>query len=544
MKHFPFLIFAVIIVAIFSSMHASLSEPTHLNIFYSDSIGLKRVFSIPFGDIEKVSFKNRDDDSFNAIRLLRRSRINDNDTIPADTIPDIPLPNDSIPGDSIPTDTIVAPDTISPNDSIPTDSLSNDSTAVDSRLSRIVRAIKNRRNSSIFKAELEKTINMDSVSRYQFGTNVPTIRIYTDSVVDEISSKTDYLSGLLEMEGFGAYDDVAPTEVGIRGRGNTSWVMPKKPYRLKFSKKLSLCSLAKAKSFVLIANYIDATHLRNALALRLSQLLEMPFANHSIPVNVELNGIPKGAYMLSEKQAIGKGSVDIDQTTGILWEIDQNFDEEYKFESSRYALPVMLADPDPHEILPDSISPDEWFETWKADFERMETSVKYAYPQETIDLDQLADYLIVNLVTGNSEVDWPKSVKLYKEAPDSLYKFGPVWDFDWAFGYDLPPTRKLFVTFDKNLKGCFFFRDIVKTTKFMTIFRQRWEYVRSEIIPEWLDYIDEYAAIIRISALQDGEIWPEETYCSADFDNQVKKIKEWIQQRLDLIDSDSRFMLY
>lgn len=60
--------------------------------------------------------------------------------------------------------------------------------------------------------------------------------------------------------------------------------------------------MKKAKSFALIANYIDCSLMRNTVALWLANYLEMPFANHCIPVKVYFNGICKGQYMLTEKQ--------------------------------------------------------------------------------------------------------------------------------------------------------------------------------------------------------------------------------------------------
>ncbi|MDE5869549.1 MAG: CotH kinase family protein, partial [Muribaculaceae bacterium] len=144
----------------------------------------------------------------------------------------------------------------------------------------------------------------------------------------------------------------------------------------------------------------------------------------------------------------------------------------------------------------------------------------------------------------NNDIDWPKSVKLYKQDKDSLYVFGPVWDFDWGYGYALPPTRKLFVTNDASLKGCKFFYDIVRRDSFKELFAKRWEYFKTELLPQWLDYMDEYSDLIRISALQDGELWPDPNYSSSDFDNQIEKIKEWIEQRIELIDKDRNYMLY
>ena len=43
--------------------------------------------------------------------------------------------------------------------------------------------------------------------------------------------------------------------------------------------------------------------------------------------------------MLTEKIGINGASVDIDETTGILFELDTNYDEEFKFYSKRFGLP-------------------------------------------------------------------------------------------------------------------------------------------------------------------------------------------------------------
>lgn len=63
--------------------------------------------------------------------------------------------------------------------------------------------------------------------------------------------------------------------VKIRGRGNTTWGLPKKPYRIKFPKKTRLLGPqeAKAKDWVLLANAGDKLLLRNALASRVGELI-------------------------------------------------------------------------------------------------------------------------------------------------------------------------------------------------------------------------------------------------------------------------------
>lgn len=138
--------------------------------------------------------------------------------------------------------------------------------------------------------------------------------------------------------------------------------------------------MAKAKTFALIANYIDPSLMRNPVALWTAQQLELPFSNHSVPVNVYLNGHYKGAYMMTEKIGIGGGSVDIDETTGMLFELDSNFDEDFKFNyyfPNNYSktLPVMVKDPDLTEVKPDETERDTYFKQWQSDFTEMANAV-------------------------------------------------------------------------------------------------------------------------------------------------------------------------
>jgi hypothetical protein len=50
---------------------------------------------------------------------------------------------------------------------------------------------------------------------------------------------------------------------------------------------------------------------------------------------------------------------------------------------------------------------------------------------QVLDLDSAAQYLALNLIVTNLEINAPKSVKLYKDNGKNFY-FGPPWDFDLA----------------------------------------------------------------------------------------------------------------
>ena len=85
-------------------------------------------------------------------------------------------------------------------------------------------------------------------------TGLPMMYITTDGLQD-ITSKDYYIGAnmvLKEDVRTRAAGDVIESRVNIKGRGNSSWKFPKKPFRLKFDEKISLLDMHKDKSWVLL----------------------------------------------------------------------------------------------------------------------------------------------------------------------------------------------------------------------------------------------------------------------------------------------------
>ncbi len=282
---------------------------------------------------------------------------------------------------------------------------------------------------------------IEKVRKLTVGANPATFRftIPSDPTLKEVKSKVDYLDADFQLEGFGVYDDFTGT-AKIRGRGNSTWNMAKKAYRIKLPEKTKLCGFRKAKNYVLLANHIDLSLMRNEVAALATQLVEMPYPTHAKPVNVYFNNEYKGSYMLMEKVGINNGSVNIpaaQEAESIMFELDVNFDEELRTMSPAFHLPLMLKDPD---APADPTEAKQWFNDWANDFFEMEKAVAAGKNiGDYIDYQTLAKFLVVYNLTANQELCHPKSVYLYKTR-GGKYQFGPCWDFDWAFGYQ--PTYK------------------------------------------------------------------------------------------------------
>lgn len=419
----------------------------------------------------------------------------------------------------------------------------------------------------------EKSIPAAAIDSIVFGQNVPTIKI---SLLDFPDIEDIFKTGgfdkntiyraTVEMDGNGHFEDLEPTEVEFRGRGNSTWKMPKTPYRFKFAKKKSLCGLEKAKTYVLIANYIDCTLMRNVTAYSTARSFGMPFTNHTVPVNVYLNGNYRGAYFLTEKLGIGSASVDIDETNGMLFELDANFDEDFKFkypivDGNEFTfLPVMVKDPDLSELAEDNpdLDIDDYFRRWRNDMYRMLRAVITRAPDQTladvIDVQSAADFLTVNLICYNWELNHPQSCFLWKRAlgNEEKYHFGPVWDFDWGFTYNGREggVDYDFVMLSGNGKagGYSFFIHLAKNQEIRKAIDLRFEQFRTEIWPALKEELGQYADYIEPSAKANGVIWGDDptrhSLSSFDFRKNYNDMIEFLEKRIEWLRTDPNRGLY
>lgn len=400
------------------------------------------------------------------------------------------------------------------------------------------------------KSEKDTLVPIDSIQRCFYGVDIPRIYLTTDSLVDEIPSKDYYLKGTFCMQGNDEYGSVDTATLQIKGRGNSTWTLPKKPYRLKFDKKISLFGLPKSKSYNLLANQLDYSLMRNSVAFKIGQEMHTLFCPHAVPADVYLNNVYRGSYILTEKIGINSGSVDIDENTGMLFEMDIALDEDYTFTSPLFKLPVMVKDPDLKEIAGGDtiVTADSLFSIWRKDFLNMEKIVRQGNGKlidKEIDLRSLADYLIPYLVTGNREANHPKSTYLFKSDINDQYHFGPIWDFDWSFEYyhNEPDGGVSLEYFIPGMPGADFFINILKTKEFHTVFSERWRIFKEQVYPQLEEYIDSYADRIEASALRNGELWyarPDHwglLGSSASFRINVEILKDWLKRRMEFIEN-------
>lgn len=361
--------------------------------------------------------------------------------------------------------------------------------------------------------------------------NLPQINISTNGG-QPITSKTNYLAGNIDIKGQGLFNDFK-SAIQIKGRGNTTWFNPKKPYKFKLESKSGLLGMAPEKDWILLANYLDETHILNAVAMKMGHLLNMPFTNHIEPVEVTINGQYLGLYMLTEQIEVKPNRVNIGND-GILMQMDKNYDEDWKFKSNYYQLPMMV-------MFPELTNSTE-IDPIREQFNQLEKLIAGAdFPNnnylEGIEGESLANYFITYMLTDNEEINHPKSTYLYK-TKTGKWNMGPIWDFDWAFAYE--GGQVYFNRYDRPLfwasasEGTRFFSRIMSDPKIKSLMKQKWIDFKAHKMNELLTFIEDYAFKIEGAKIRDYKIWRRG---SGNFKNDLSNLKLWLQNRAGYIDT-------
>lgn len=280
------------------------------------------------------------------------------------------------------------------------------------------------------------TVHADFLTDH--STTVPRIDINTVGG-EPITSKEFYLDAEIIIDGGGIFPSMTDS-VKIKGRGHTSWSSnpdSKNPYRLKFASKTKPLGLTKGKNWVLIPNKLAGSMFTNAFGMKAASLIGTAAANHIIPVDLYINGVYKGNYNFSEKVGLAGNSVEVDdETVATLLKLDSNYDEvnTQKFRSTPYRIPCNIKDPD-FEEGDTQLTLDIIRERFNAMCQAVQDSVNIP---DYVDIDHVARYLMLNEFVCNYEIFHPKSGYCYNENvldEESKFIFGPVWDFDWAYGH-------------------------------------------------------------------------------------------------------------
>ncbi len=380
-------------------------------------------------------------------------------------------------------------------------------------------------------------------------TGIPIFNITTESPV---VSKDDYVNGSLVIDANQQFEEVtAPYSLRIKGRGNSTWGMPKKPYKIKLDSKAKILGLPTAKEWVLLANYSDKTLMRTSTVFNLGRKIGADFTPPSIPVEVIINGEHLGSYLLTEQMEVGTDRIDITEldeeditankiTGGYLLELDQRLDEDFWFRTQKN-LPFTIKSPE--DITSAQLT---YIKNYIQDTETAIFSSNFTDPEngyaKYINVNSFISWFLVEELVKNQDSKGYSSMYYYKDR-DGKLGMGPLWDFDLSMGnVDYSNAKGASGWWVKD--GVWFNR-LFQDPAFEAKVRARWDEIKKKEIPEMLEEIDQQALYLNLSQQKNfikwdilGKyVWPNAVILPT-YDAEVKQIKTWLNIRIEWLDQN------
>lgn len=255
--------------------------------------------------------------------------------------------------------------------------------------------------------------------------DVPKVMIYTDTDIP----RSPYVDCDVRIIGDGK--NISDTEATIKIRGNTTAEGKKKPYNIKFSAKRDVLGMGKAKKWCLLANCFEKTMLRNALAFDLARETGVPYTPDYRYVDVYLNDVLLGNYMLTEAVEVGADRVDIDTDNNeYLLELDWKPEDEdcYYFYSYGGQLKFAINEPEIDDLTEEQ---KEYVTSLIAQAEAALDSGDYAQVEKYFDVDSMSSFYLFLEFFRN--VDVAHSSTRFHIKDGKIYG-GPAWDYDLSAG--------------------------------------------------------------------------------------------------------------
>ncbi len=387
--------------------------------------------------------------------------------------------------------------------------------------------------------EMQTIVHEDS----QIFTELPFFSITTKDMVD-IVSKDDYVKCSVTLSNTDYEYEFEGLDAKIKGRGNSTWDAPKKPYKLKFNEKVNLFGNGAAKTWTILANYYDKSQIRNYLAFGIAGLFDTQNMCESTHfVNLFVNNEFYGIYLICEQIEVVDTRVEIDESyddtdTGYLIELDGRAPSEGVLDKDYFGLNnayYAIKSPD---------TEDEAFTTEHVQFIKNYMSNAMSYLGDTqdwtslcnlIDINSFAENYIIQELFHNSDVGWT-SFYMYKKESGKLYA-GPVWDFDLSAGYHFEGSTSFNYYTPEAHYACLvnpWFNGLIKYDEFKAlvaeILNEKFNDIKEKIIS-----MTDFVLSMEKSFSNEFILWDESTIS---WETEVTNLRDWLIKSITFLKND------
>ena len=416
---------------------------------------------------------------------------------------------------------------------------------------------------------------------FQFGetTSLPIVKINTfgSPIVDE--PKIDAQMGIIwnddgSLNDFSASANEYSGDIRIEKRGQSSLTLfPKNSYLIETvdadgeDLDVSFLNFPSEEDFILHGPYSDKTLMRNVLIFDIANQMGQ-YATRTRFVELEINGLYEGIYVMMEKIKRDKDRVDIaklraqdiigdELTGGYIFKIDKggaDWFSQYDIENNPGAkLHFQYVYPKKEDIMPEQ---EQYIQSYVDSFERaminplLQPDGKFY--NEFIDVESFIDHFL--LVEFSKDVDGYRfSTYLHKdkESNGGKLKCGPLWDFNLSFGNadycnGWDPSGYIYYTHCDN-GNPFWWDHLFNTPEFRNLAKCRWQELRQGVLhrDSIFTKIDQNAALLSPALDRNYERWPvlgvpvwPNYYVPSSYIEEIDVLKEFVRDRLSWLDNN------
>ena len=334
----------------------------------------------------------------------------------------------------------------------------------------------------------------------------------------------------------------------VKVRGNATASGAKKPYNVKFSSKVDLFGMGKAKKWCLLADYYDPSLMRNRVALELGKKLGLDATTDFKRVEVWVDGEYRGLYLLTEKIEADDNRVDINTKNGdFLVELDWVSRTEkgniyLTTSSGRY---YRLREPEDEKKI----------DVVKAKLDEFEETLKSGTWEQVIeytDIDSFVSYYILNEFAKS--IDFHQ-LSVYFYCKDGKIYGGPSWDYDNSMGnYPGRTYQGIVIDSPEGLyaKLCHYYAYLFNYPEFKLAVSQRLQEVYNSGLFEQMysdgGQIDSDAEFYAEAISRNYKVWKftvasNRTKAST-YDGELRLLKTWLASRDVWLQDNTRYGIY
>jgi len=351
-------------------------------------------------------------------------------------------------------------------------------------------------------------------------------------------------------------------DISIEVRGQSSGEFPKQSYRFETihtvdtvikDTNVVLLDMPVDNDWILFGPFTDKSQIRNKMVYDLGTMLGS-YQTRSKFCELIINGEYLGLYRLSETIKRDENRVNIkklreeeisgtDLTGGYIMRYDKG------------PGGLQIVYPKEDKIQPEQT---EYINSFVNEYNSVLFSNDFMDPdigfRKYICDSSLVNYLIINELTKNADA-YIISTYFYKDRADvdNRIKFGPLWDYDLAFGNTTFQEGNLTYNWQFEYNTKLNITRIMQDEDFAQLFMERWNELREGPLhtDSLLYYIDSLVSYIEKPRERNYNVWPViddylffPNYVAQTYEEEIQTIKDWLTTRVQWIDENIDQLYY